>query len=232
MSNSGRWFDPEHVATWDNNPHRANPTRAEQLDIMRAIAVAKCEAGDQVIDLACGTGHVIELMMDATPEMTVTAVDYSSVVLDQAKIRLQQYGDRVSYVEHDLNKPIVPKLAADRFAIAISVQSFHHFDDAQRERQLADVHALLRPGGLFLVQDRFALEAVNLMAEYQAMWQRLERIHDLEIPDERPPPAIGEPGERAASLAWFLGTLKILGFQAAILHLHGTRAVIAARKHP
>jgi len=227
---SGRWFETEHVKNWDDNPNKLNPVRGEQLDMLVKIATASWQPGDRVIDLAAGTGHVLEMLLAALPLAQATAVDYSPVVLRHANKRLAKHVSQLEFVEHDLNEPIIPKLDAASFAIAISVQSFHHFNDDDRQRQLSDIYDLLKPGGVFLVHDRFAVADPVLLRDYQALWQRLGGIHGLELPDEPLPPASGEPGERAADLPWFLAQLAAFGFVAAPFALHGTRALITARK--
>lgn len=227
---AGRWFEIEHVKNWDDNPNRLNPIRGDQLDMLVKIAAATWQPDDRVIDLAAGTGHVLEMLLGALPSARATAVDYSPVVLQHAEKRLAKHVSQLEFLEHDLNEPIIPKLDAASFAIAISVQSFHHFDDDDRKRQLSDIYQLLKPGGLFLVHDRFAVADPALLPDYQALWQRLGAIHDLELPDEPLQPASGTPGERAADLPWFLAQLAALGFVAAPFAQYGTRTLIAARK--
>ena len=226
----GRWFDADHVAGWDDNPHRANPWRADQLDLLCHLAVAAWRPDTKVIDLACGTGHVIEELLRRQPAMQITAVDYSPVVLEQARGRLAEWPDQVRYLEHDLNQPIVPVLPAGGFDIAISVQSFHHFQDPDRRRQLEDIAALLAPDGLLLVHDRFAVADAALYEDYRGFWQHAEDRHEIDIVAEKIPDPHDPNAEKAAALPWFLEQLSDLGLAAAPFALAGTRALIVARK--
>ena len=230
MTTRGRWFDPEHVATWDDNPDRVNPTRAEQLEILSTLALAEWRPGDLVIDLACGTGHLEELLCARAPEMRITAVDYSPVVLERARQRLAAHLSQVDLIEgnvNDLGEILAPGGA---YGIAISVQSFHHFSNSERRKQIVEIHRLLRPGGLLLAHDRFAIADDALLANYQSLWRRLEGLHGLELPDEPLPDRQDPEAAQAADLGWFLATLDKAGFSAAPMHLQGTRAVVAARK--
>ncbi len=231
MNKRGRWFEAEHVATWDDNPNRVNPTRAEQLEILTTLAIGEWQPGALVIDLACGTGHLEELLFARAPEMRITAVDYSPVVLERARQRLAAQLSQVDLVEGDVNdlSETVPTDGA--YGIAISVQSFHHFNNSDRRIQIREIHRLLRPGGLLLVHDRFAVADDALLANYQSLWRRLEGLHEVELPDEPMPDRVDPEAAQAADLGWFLATLGEAGFAATPMHLQGTRAVVAARKH-
>ena len=227
MADRGRWFDPAHVETWDDNPHRLNPARAPQLELLTELACAAMSPGDHLIDLACGTGHLAELLLGKNPDMAVTLVDYSDVVLARARDRLGDRAARVDFRQLDLTGPLLESLPAEHFQVAVSIQSLHHFDDPMRQKQLRDMADLLCPGGLMLIQDRFAIAHPALFADYQTLWRQQSRLHDLELPDE--PLPSGE-GEQAADLGWLLGELASLGLRAAPLALTGTRGLLAARK--
>lgn len=227
MADPNRWFDPGHVAGWDENPHRANPIRAEQLDIVADLALSAWQPETWILDLASGTGHLQELLFARHPDCRSLLLDYSPVVLARARARLDEHGTRAEFLQQDLTTLRVEDLTAYAISVAVCVQSFHHFPDPEKARQIAEVGRLLPAGALFLVQDRFAVAAAELYESYRALWFRQERNHDSEVMEE-PLPG-GE--DNAASLPWFLERLNEAGFQAAPLHLHGTRAVIAARKH-
>ena len=226
MADPNRWFDSGHVAGWDENPHRANPIRAEQLDIVADLALAAWQPDTWILDLASGTGHLQELLFDRHPDCRALLLDYSPVVLARARERLDGYGTRAEFLEQDLTALTAEKLTDHAISVAICVQSFHHFPDPEKARQVAEVGRLLPAGGLFLIQDRFAVAAADLYESYRALWLRQESIHDSEVMEE---PLPGDD-DNAAALPWFLDQLDSAGFQAAPLHLHGTRAVIAARK--
>ncbi len=233
MSDPQRWFDPAHVAGWDDNPGRNNPTRAEQIDIVADLAVAGWRPGSAIIDFACGTGHLVEAICARHPEVRVVGVDYSPQVLETAKTRLSAYGDRVTLAQADLTALADAELPAQDCTVALCTQSFHHFQDDEKRRQIAAIRTRLQPGGLLIVQDRFELPGSGLFDCYQALWRRQERVHGVTVNDESVPDPDAPQGpdiEKAAALPWFLETLRENGFEAACLHLHGTRGVVVGRK--
>ena len=233
MADPNRWFNAEHVAAWNADPGRNNPTRAEQVDILAELAAAAWTPGTAMIDLACGTGHVIETICERCPEARVVALDYSPQVLETARQRLALLGDAISFVEADLTALASAALPEETYSVAISVQSFHHFQDDEKARQVAAIHDHLAPGGVLLVQDRFEVPGPGLYDLYQTLWRRQRRIHQVDVNDETLPDLTAPPdpmGEKAAALPWFLDLLRDAGFEAACLHLHGTRGLVAARK--
>lgn len=233
MPDPHRWFDPGHVADWDANSGRNNPTRAEQLDIVADLAVAAWRPGSVVVDFACGTGHALEALCTRHQELRAVAVDYSPQVLAAAEARLAAWRDRVTFVQADLTNLAAAELPAEDYAVAISMQSFHHFQDDEKRRQVAAMHDRLAPGGVLVVQDRFEVPGPGLYDLYQALWRRQERVAGIEVSDEAvpdPEATLKPDDEKAAALPWFLDMLRDCGFEAACLHLHGTRGIVVGRK--
>lgn len=233
MADPKRWFDPDHVADWDGNATRNNPTRAEQIDIVADLAIAAWRPGTAIIDLACGTGHVMEAICARHAQVRMVGIDYSPQVLAAAQARLAPYSDRVTLARADLTALASAELPAEDYAAALCTQSFHHFQDEEKRHQVTAIHERLRPGGVLLVQDRFEVPGPGLYDLYQALWRRQDRVHGVTVNDEAiPDPAAPQgPGiEKAAALPWFLEMLRDCGFEAACLHLHGTRGVVAGRK--
>lgn len=233
MADPERWFDPAHIADWDHNTTRNNPARAEQLDIVADLAVAAWRPGSVVVDFACGTGHAIEAICARHATLRAVAVDYSPQVLEAAGRRLAPWRDRVTLVRADLTALAAAELPAESYAVAISMQSFHHFPDEEKRRQVIAMHDRLLPGGVLVVQDRFEVPGPGLYDLYQALWRRQERVSGIPVSDEQipePAAASATDGEKAAALPWFLEMLRDCGFEAACLQLQGTRGIVVGRK--
>ena len=233
MADPKRWFNPDHVADWDANSGRNNPARAEQLDIVADLALAAWRPGSAIVDFACGTGHALEAICGRHDQVRVIGVDYSPQVLETAARRLATWQDRVTLVQGDLTALATAELPAADCSAAISMQSFHHFPDEEKRRQVAAMHDCLMPGGVLVVQDRFEVPGPALYHFYQAIWRRQARVAGIEVNDEPIPDPQAAPdpeGEKAAALPWFIDLLREQGFEAACLHLHGTRGIVAGRK--
>ena len=106
--------------------------------------------GDEVVlDAGCGTGRVTEQLLERLPVGRVVALDASPSMIDEARRRLERFGDRVTYVVADLNEPfeLPDGVLVDA---TLSTATFHWVPDhAALFRNLA---AVVRPGGRLVAQ--------------------------------------------------------------------------------
>jgi trans-aconitate 2-methyltransferase len=104
---------------------------------------------ERVLDAGCGSGRVTELLAERLPRGHVVALDGSPAMLDEARRRLERFGDRVEFIQADLREPL--PLPVDEPVDAIfSTATFHWIHDhAALYRHLA---AVIRPGGQLVAQ--------------------------------------------------------------------------------
>jgi trans-aconitate 2-methyltransferase len=106
-------------------------------------------AGDEtVLDAGCGSGRVTELLVERLPRGRVIALDASPSMIDEARRRLDRFGDRVAYVVADLGRPLdVPGGPVDAI---LSTATFHWVPD--HDALFRNLAAILRPGGRLVAQ--------------------------------------------------------------------------------
>ncbi len=106
--------------------------------------------GDEtVLDAGCGSGRVTEQLCERLPRGRVIAMDGSPSMVDEARRRLERFGDRVSCVVADLGGPGLPIEAGSLDAV-LSTATFHWVPD--HDRVFANLAAALRPGGRLVAQ--------------------------------------------------------------------------------
>ena len=121
--------------------HDANPLPAlEEPHVRRALGGVH---GCQVLDLGCGTGRHTAWLAEAGAR--VTAVDFSEMMLEQARRKLP--GGDVRFVVHDLHDPL--PLEATSFDAVVSGLVLEHLRDL--DGFFREVHRVLRPRGLAVV---------------------------------------------------------------------------------
>ena len=103
-----------------------------------------------VVDLGAGTGIGALALARQLPDAEVVAVDVSEEMLEHLrhKARTLGVGDRVRTVPADLDQPW-PRLGPADLVWASN--SMHHMADPGRA--LSQIHAALRPGGLFAMAE-------------------------------------------------------------------------------
>lgn len=112
-----------------------------------------------VFEIGCGTGITTQALLEARPDLAVTAVDNEPTMLSQAGDNLSRFVDegRVRLVEADALSGLrdLPTASVDLVASAYAV---HNFLDGYRTQALAEVFRVLRPGGRFVNGDRYGLD--------------------------------------------------------------------------
>jgi len=101
-----------------------------------------------VLDLCCGPGrHSVAFAKEGS---RVTGVDRSPFLLGRARQYASAAGVQVRWVQEDMRDFVEPA----GFALAVNLfTSFGYFDDpAENQRVLANVHASLAPGGVFVLE--------------------------------------------------------------------------------
>jgi SAM-dependent methyltransferase len=206
-------------------------------------------AGDLVLDVAAGTGHVARRL--APQVRTVVAFDATRAMLEKGR---GEAPDNVLFVQGDA--AALPFLDAS-FDVVVTRFAVHHFDDPAV--QVAEMRRVVKPGGRLAVADLLAhpeaagtqnrLETLRdpshaRMLELQEL-EALVGTHDVEVRDvvrplepwllqTDPPPDAAD--EIRAALKAELGGGPPTGFRPAErdgeLHFVHTIAELIARGTP
>ena len=104
--------------------------------------------GDEtVLDAGCGSGRVTEQLLERLPAGRVIAADAAPSMLAEARKRLERFGERVSFMECDLGRPLPLDEPVDA---VFSTATFHWVRD--HDALFANLAAVLRPGGRLVAQ--------------------------------------------------------------------------------
>ena len=138
---SEEWKDPEHALGYlrraDTIPHR---TAGEET-----LLAEVPEDAARVLDLGCGDGRLLALVMLKCPHAEGVGVDFSSVMLAKARERFEG-ASRVHVKEHDLARPLG---AWGRFDVVCSSFAIHHVPHERKRALYQEVWDVLNPMGVF-----------------------------------------------------------------------------------
>ncbi len=133
------------------------------------------QGNEQVLDVACGTGATSIPLAKKLKKGRVTAVDFSSAMLDQARQKAQQENlHNIDYQVHDMT---AMQLDDRRFDIATC--SFGLFFVEDMVALLKHIASKVKPGGRVMISG-FCGE--SFMPQSQLLFERLRR-YDIEVPE-------------------------------------------------
>jgi tRNA (cmo5U34)-methyltransferase len=152
------------------------PSRELQME---AICALLPDAAGLVIELSCGEGLLSERILELLPAAHVCAMDASPAMLEHAAARLRRFGDRQEVRAFDL---AASDWRAERRGCGAVVSSLtvHHLDDPGKRRLYADVLAMLRAGGVFVVADLVLPNSPAALRWAEREWDRAVRERSAE----------------------------------------------------
>jgi ubiquinone/menaquinone biosynthesis C-methylase UbiE len=130
----------------------------------RLIEQAQIAAGQEVLDVGCGTGTLVLLVKQRVPSARVTGLDGDPAVLEIARRKLARARADATLIEGLANdSPVFAPASFDRVLTSLVL---HHLTHAERRSALAAMRRWLRPGGELHVldfgpQEQLAMKAIS-----------------------------------------------------------------------
>jgi len=125
-------------------------TTREKVFKKALIEQSRVREGQQVLDIACGTGTLAILIKQSQPESIVTAVDGDESILSIAIKKTekecisitydQAFSDQLPYENH-------------KFDLIVSSLFFHHLNWDAKQRTAKEIFRILKPGGELHIAD-------------------------------------------------------------------------------
>ncbi|MHB8437752.1 MAG: class I SAM-dependent methyltransferase [Acidimicrobiales bacterium] len=154
---------PDHrdQRDWDGATYDriADPMTRWGVAVLDRMNLAGSET---VLDAGCGSGRVTEEMIERLPDGRVVALDAAPSMLDQARVRLARFGDRVHFVHGDLLDITAASLGQWAPVDAVlSTATFHWVLD--HDLLFRNLAAVMRPGAVIEAQCGAAGNITGLM---------------------------------------------------------------------
>ena len=108
----------------------------------------RLQAGIDVADIGCGSGHALNLMAQAFPRSRFAGYDFSQEGIAAAQAEAKQMGlTNTRFEARDVSRLDIP----DHYDFITAFDSIH--DQARPAEVLKVIEKALRPGGVFLMLD-------------------------------------------------------------------------------
>ncbi|MCI3948994.1 MAG: methylase involved in ubiquinone/menaquinone biosynthesis [Acidimicrobiales bacterium] len=150
------WATEEHAGRYLGRGPDWPPHRSEGEAVLVAELPDRCE---RVLDLGCGDGRLLALVLEARPGAAGVGLDVSPTMLEAAQARFA--GCDVDIGAWNLADPL-PELGT--FDAVVSSFAIHHCEHDRKRALYAEVLDRLRPGGLFANLEHVASPTPRLEA--------------------------------------------------------------------
>ena len=111
----------------------------------------------RILDLGTGDGRLLAIVMQARPDATAVALDFSPAMLDAVRMRFQS-DSRVEVVAHNLDVPL-PNIG--KFDAVVSSFAIHHVTHERKRELYAEIYESLNAGGTFCNLEHVSCPANN-----------------------------------------------------------------------
>ncbi len=192
----------------------------------------------EVLEIGCGTGITSCALLDARNDLVITAVDIAPAMLAQARVNLAGAlgRGRIRLVENDA-LDFLRGLESDSVDLVASGYALHNFEQSYRQQAVREVLRVLKPGGVLVNGDRYALddtlEHLNVVQDevrqFFKVFRELDRLNLLEqwivhlYSDESP--------DHVMRLGAALADYQSAGFDPVTVHdRHQNNALVSAQK--
>ena len=153
---SEAWKRDLHWGYWDEpdapDLSVAGYTRAMQNLTRQHLIHLDLKPGQRLLDVGCGMGGTLALLNEEFEglDMVGVNIDDRQLVLARASVQARE-GNSIDFVQADACALPFPDHSVD---VILSIECIFHF--SSRERYLAEVKRVLKPGGRLVVSDFIA----------------------------------------------------------------------------
>jgi ubiquinone/menaquinone biosynthesis C-methylase UbiE len=142
--------DWDRMVEWYDDIFLQDPIYVETLE--KTVAEVGDGAESRVLDLGCGTGNLISLLLKRCPDLAVVGIDPSEGMREKCENRFHD-NPRVSISKGDALHIPFPD---ESFDIITSSYALHHIPPYHNAACAAELARVLTPGGSFINADTFS----------------------------------------------------------------------------
>lgn len=120
-----------------------------------------------ILDLGVGTGQTALSLLQKFPNATLDGVDISPKMIEQAKIRLKNFLDRITFSEQDIKDLQIKKT----YGACVAVLSIHHLNEKGKPKLFKKIFDNLNENGIFVIGDIIKFDSEKVTKEKEEEWR-------------------------------------------------------------
>jgi len=132
------------------------PDLPRQLEVILRVVGFHCPQPRLILDVGSGDAILLAALLDSFPQASGIAVDFSPLMLEQARQRLGKFGQRATILEADLLNSAWKVSMVGPFDLIVSSFAIHHLPDERKRALYQEIYDLLAEGGVFLNSEHVA----------------------------------------------------------------------------
>jgi ubiquinone/menaquinone biosynthesis C-methylase UbiE len=149
-ANASSWQDPSVAHRFLDERRAAIPFTAAHVEILLRLIRHFLGEPARVLDLGCGDGFLARAVLSAFPDAHALLLDHSVPMLDRARQAMAPFAGRYQLAHADLAAPLADAVQPGGFDLVVSGFAIHHLPHERKRSLYAEIHSILRPGGLFV----------------------------------------------------------------------------------
>jgi tRNA (cmo5U34)-methyltransferase len=160
------WKQRDVAAAFLNERSLLIPDRPRQFDVLLRLLRFLPRPPESFLDLGSGDGILLAAVLEAYPQASGVAVDFSPLMLEQCRQRLATFGSRVRIVEADLGSPDWFRQLTAPFPAVISGFAIHHLIHERKRQLYREIYQLLTPDGIFINTEHVSSPSPSIEAMF------------------------------------------------------------------
>lgn len=150
-------FDEKLVPFFDDMVSRSVPCYKQLQQAILLLLKKYLKKGSSFYDLGASTGTTISLalQMGLLDDVHIHALDASAAMIDQAKLNLSEFQDRITFHHHHLKEDF----SYDATSVFLANLTFQFLNPRYRLKQLQSCYQALLPGGALIYVEKLKVKS-------------------------------------------------------------------------
>ena len=137
------WKDRDVAKAFLTERSTVIPDRPRQLEVLLRVLRGFCPQPRHILDVGTGDGLLLTTFLEALPQASGVGVDFSPLMLEQARQRLAKFGSRAKTLEADLQNPAWKDSLPAPFDAIVSGFAIHHLPHDRKRVLYQEIFDLL-----------------------------------------------------------------------------------------
>ena len=170
--NKSQWAKPKFTQEYRDSADVYVVERRKLLDILKSFYghFIGNKTNNNVLDLGCGDGIVIQELLKIDNSIAATLIDGSEDMLNKAKDRLKD-SENIRFIKASFQEILNKKISLQRYDFIVSSLAIHHLTMKEKKALFRTIYSHLNDGGYFLNIDVILAPSDALEQWYLSLWR-------------------------------------------------------------